>query len=266
MLSAKLTDEDLFSITEVYSDTDGSVKAVRNVNGVHVKRVALTRDSLRSLQQPASADGMSILFPPSPSPTEPLDPCMPNADVRDFLARRRSAGKRTLRAPGPDPETLNEILRVAARVPDHRRLEPWRFIVFEGDRREAFGTILADIKASNEEDADDKTLQEERDRFLRAPVVIAVISSPDVAHKTPVWEQELSCGAVCQNLLIAANAAGWAGCWLTEWIAYDAGVSDALGLGEHERVAGFVYLGTCEARPPERPRPDMATKISRWMT
>ena len=100
--------------------------------------------------------------------------------------------------------------------------------------------------------------------FTRAPVVVAVISSPDVTHKTPVWEQELSCGALCHNLLLAANASGWAGCWLTEWIAFSPGINQLLELGTHERVAAYIYLGTATAAPQERMRPDVAAKISRW--
>ena len=100
--------------------------------------------------------------------------------------------------------------------------------------------------------------------FTRAPVVVAVISSPDITHKTPVWEQELSCGAVCHNLLLTANASGWAGCWLTEWIAFSDGINTLLGLTEHERIAGFIYLGTAKENPQERLRPEISTKIERW--
>ncbi len=181
-----------------------------------------------------------------------------------MMALRRSGGKQMIGSPGPDPTELEEILRVAARVPDHRRLEPWRFIVFEGEARREFGARLAAIHAADHPDATERDMADARALPLRAPVVIAVISSPDPDHKTPVWEQELSAGAVCQNLLLSANAAGWAGVWLTEWIAYDRAVSVELGLTTHERVAGFIYLGTAKANPPERPRPDMPGKISRW--
>lgn len=204
------------------------------------------------------AKSMSSLFPPPPPNTESLLPVRPSAEARRLLALRRSAGKSSLSTPGPSPDQVDELLRIAARVPDHRKLEPWRFIVFEGEARAAFGARIAELQ--NDEAAKD----EDRGRLMRAPVVIAVISSPDTAHKTPVWEQELSCGAVCYNLLLAANAAGWAGCWLTEWIAFDAGVDELLSLGPDECVAGFIYLGTATANPPERPRPDIAVKITRW--
>ena len=149
-------------------------------------------------------------------------------------------------------------------MPDHRRLEPWRFIVFEGEARRRFGARIRAIYAAQNPDADEASLVTEAARPLRAPTVIAVISSPNPAHKTPVWEQELSAGALCQTLLLAANAAGWAGVWLTEWIAYDEQIAVELDLSETERVAGYIYLGTAKADNPERPRAHMADKIARY--
>ena len=207
---------------------------------------------------------MTDLFPTPPPPPGILPTTRPNAGTRTLLALRRSAGSKTLSDPGPSQEETNELLTVAARVPDHRRLEPWRFIVFEGEAREAFGETIAARHVELTPDASARDLEVERKRFLRAPVVIGVISSPTPEHKTPVWEQELSCGAVCYNLLLAANAAGWAGCWLTEWIAFDPVIATALDLVETERVAGFLYLGTAMADAPERPRPDIAEKTTRW--
>lgn len=206
---------------------------------------------------------MADLFPDPPETSTPLPADDDSQAVRRFLARRRSAGKQCLAAPGPDAQQLAELLRVAARVPDHRRVEPWRFITIEGGAREAFGARLGDIAAANgEHSASAQALA--RDLPLRAPVVIVVVSSPDHAHKTPVWEQELSAGAVCYNLLLAARAAGFGAVWLTEWIAYDAAVAETLGLGASERIAGFIYIGTPTAEAPERPRPDMTAKVVRW--
>ena len=208
---------------------------------------------------------MDTLFPAPVETGTPLSPPAANAALRQFLATRRSTGKKTLSEPGPSPVGVAELLRVAARVPDHRKLEPWRFIVLQGDQRRSFGDILGDIYRAAHPGEDDAKVEENASSLpMRAPVVIAVVSSPDVHHKTPVWEQELSAGAVCYNLLLAAGAAGWAGCWLTEWIAYDAVVATRLGLVTHERIAGFIYLGTATADAPERPRPDMASKITRW--
>ena len=188
----------------------------------------------------------------------------PSADARALLALRRSAGKQFLTAPGPSPADLDELLTIAARVPDHRKLSPWRFIVFEGDARAEFGKAIAKIHGDNLPDAESHDVIHAAGLPLRAPVMVAVISSPDHSHKTPVWEQELSAGAVCHNLLLAANASGWAGVWLTEWLAFDKKVDAVLGLTEGERVAGYIYLGTASMASPERPRADMSEKVTRW--
>jgi nitroreductase len=187
-----------------------------------------------------------------------------SAEARKTIALRRSISKRCLTEPGPSKETLDELLTVAARVPDHRRLAPWRFIVFEGDARDAFNARAVEIQKNENPDATETMLADTASYFTRAPVVIAVISSPNVNHKTPVWEQELSAGALCQNLLLAANASGWAGCWLSEWIAFSPGINQLIGLTEHERVAGYIYLGTAKDNPQERLRPDVSSKIERW--
>lgn len=207
---------------------------------------------------------MANRFPPAPPVGTPMLPVRPSAEARSLLALRRSASKHHLTEPGPSPEALDELLRVAARVPDHRRLSPWRFIVFEGGARASFGKALAGILDANTPDAESKDVLEAAGLPLRAPAIVAVISSPDHGHKTPVWEQELSAGAVCQNLLLAANAAGWAGVWLSEWMAFDPQVAKMLSLTEDERVAGFIYLGTATLGCPERPRAEMSEKIVRW--
>ncbi|WP_335613587.1 nitroreductase [Hyphomonas oceanitis] len=188
----------------------------------------------------------------------------PSADARAMLALRRSVGKQFLTEPGPSPSDLDELLTIAARVPDHRKLNPWRFIAFEGDARVEFGKAIAKIHGSNLPDAESQDVLHAAGLPLRAPVMVAVISSPDHTHKTPVWEQELSAGAVCHNLLLAANASGWAGVWLTEWLAFDKQVDAVLGLTEGERVAGYIYLGTATMASLERPRADMSEKVTRW--
>ena len=188
----------------------------------------------------------------------------PSPEARALLALRRSAGKQFLGAPGPNSEQLDELLTVAARVPDHRKMTPWRFIVFEGDARNAFGKELARIHGENNSESESKDVLEAAGLLLRAPVVVCVISSPTDDGRTPVWEQELSTGAVCYNLLLAANASGWAGAWLSEWPAFDPKVAATLRLTETERVAGFIYLGTSKVSPPERARADMSEKITRW--
>lgn len=187
----------------------------------------------------------------------------PSQAVRTFLSLRKSANKLFLKAPGPSPDELDELLSIAVRVPDHRKLTPWRFIVFEGQSRVAFGTELARI-AGKKPDAEERDVMDSAGLFLRAPVVIAVISSPVEDGRTPIWEQELSAGAVCYTLLLAANASGWAGVWLSEWPAYDADAARLLGLGGRERVAGFIHLGTSTLAPQERIRPDVSSLIQRW--
>ncbi len=207
---------------------------------------------------------MISIFPKAPAIGTAMPAALPSGDARHLLALRRSAGKTCLTSPGPAPDQMAEILTVAARVPDHRRLGPWRFIIFEGTTRDQFGAAAANIYAADNPDATIEALEQQRSLLLRAPSVIAVISSPDPTHKTPVWEQELSAGALCHNLLLTANAAGWAGCWLTEWIAFHDEINALLGLTEHERVAGYIYLGTATHDPLERMRPDTADRTSYW--
>ena len=183
----------------------------------------------------------------------------------DLLLKRRSAKPAMLAAPGPTSEQLTTILTAATRVPDHKKLEPWRFIVFEGEARAAFGRVL--LKACLAEEKETPTagrLETERMRLLRSPTVVAVISRTTPNPAAPEWEQILSCGAVCFNLCLAATALGFGTCWITEWYAYSPGVRAALKLAANERIAGFVYIGTAKERQPERERPLLAKVVSRW--
>ena len=179
----------------------------------------------------------------------------PAPDAMDLLLTRRSGSAKAMKEPGPSKKQLEDILRAGARAPDHGKLFPWRFIVCEGKGRERFGDILAEVMQADGERA--KQIDEERGRLLRAPLVIGVISSAREQHKIPVWEQELSAGAVCQNILIAATAMGCVGNWLTEWYAYHSIVKENMGLKPGERVAGFIYIGTAKDELEERPRPEM---------
>ncbi len=186
----------------------------------------------------------------------------PAPDALDLLLTRRSGSAKAMEKPGPNKKQLAQILQAGARAPDHGKLFPWRFIVFEGDGCIRAGDIIAEAaKADGERD---KQVEEERRRFLRAPVVIGVISSARELHKIPVWEQELSAGAVCQNILIAATALGFVGNWLTEWYAYHPTVKHGLGLKPGERVAGFIFIGTAKDPLEERPRPDMEKIVTRF--
>ena len=183
----------------------------------------------------------------------------------ELLLKRRSAKPAMLADPGPTSEQLTTILTAATRVPDHKKLEPWRFIVFEGEARAAFGRVL--LKACLAEEKETPTagrLEMERMRLLRSPTVIAVISRTTPNPAAPEWEQVLSCGAACFNLCLAATALGFGTCWITEWYAYSPGVRAALKLAANERIAGFVYIGTAKERQPERERPLLAKIVSRW--
>jgi nitroreductase len=182
------------------------------------------------------------------------------------LLTRRSVSANALAEPGPDSAQLDQILTAAARVPDHKKLVPWRFILFQGEAREAFGRALADICRKEEPASSAVRLEMESKRFMRAPLVIAVISQVSVPSPVPEWEQVLSAGAACQNLVVAASALGFGVNWVTEWCAYSDGVRQALGLAENERVAGFIYIGTAAAQPDERPRPALDEIVSAWQS
>jgi nitroreductase len=191
--------------------------------------------------------------------------CAVSQETIDLLLTRRSAKPAMLGAPGPSSAELATILTAAARVPDHKKLVPWRFIVFEGEARAAFGRVLSE--ACLAEDAQTPTpgrLESERMRLLRSPLVIAVISRVTPTPAAPEWEQLLSCGAACFNLCLAANALGFGTCWITEWYSYSPAVRNALRLAVNERIAGFVYIGTATQRQEERERPQLAGIVTRW--
>lgn len=182
----------------------------------------------------------------------------------ELLLARRSVVANKLGEPGPDAGQLQLMLEAAARVPDHKKLNPWRFIIFQGDARKIFGKILANALKSTDEDASAIRQETEANRFIRAPVVVAVISHVIENTAVPEWEQILSTGAACQNLLIAANASGFSAQWITEWYAYDAQVLKALGAQKNERVAGFIYIGTAQEQPVERDRPKLEDIVTYW--
>ncbi len=185
----------------------------------------------------------------------------PDPAVYDYLMRRRSAKK--LATPGPDDSQIERILTAAARVPDHGKLAPWRFIVLKGDARQEAGEILKKAWILREPDATPARLALEAERFTKSPVVIGVVSVIREG-KIPEWEQILSAGASCMNLCLAANALGFASNWLTGWPAYDETVRRELGLSQNERIAGFIHLGTAAEQPEERDRPDITSMTTYW--
>ena len=185
-------------------------------------------------------------------------------DELAFLRRRRSVPSRLLAAPGPDDEQLLAMLEEAVRVPDHGKLVPWRFLRIAGDHRLALGDLLAARARERDPAAPDAVVEKDRQRFSFAPVVVAVIARLDPDHKVPVQEQLLSGGAVCFALLQAAQALGFGAQWLTGWAAYDPAIGVRLGLAAHERVLGFIHIGTATGEVPERLRPDPHDLLSDW--
>ncbi len=182
--------------------------------------------------------------------------------VLRHLRTRRSVSASALVEPGPNRDTLAAMLTIAARVPDHKKLAPWRFIVLAGAARAAFGETLAAIVAANEPEASAARLETERTRFSRAPLVVVVVSSPKPHPACPEWEQVLSAGAVCLNLLHASAAMGYGAQWITEWYGFDEQVKAAFGLTAMERFAGFIYIGSAREHPADRERPDPAAITS----
>ena len=186
-------------------------------------------------------------------------------ETLELLMLRRSLTVKDMVHPGPSEEQIKQILKIGSRVPDHKKQVPWRFLTFEKSTRGKFGKILRTIFAKNNPKTNEKILDFEENRFLRAPLVIAVISTADKDNpKVPEWEQILTAGAVCQNILIASNAMGYASQWLTEWYAYDKVVLKKLNLNPNERIAGFIYIGTASKQPKERGRPDLANLVKKW--
>ena len=182
-----------------------------------------------------------------------------------FLLERRSVVAAQLCEPGPDSAQIIELIRAGIRVPDHKALAPWRFIVFTGDARSDFGRAIATIyQQLHGEECLPRHIENERNRLLRAPVVIAVVSSPVESEKVPVGEQRLSAGASCQNILHAAKALGFGAQWITEWIAYDSQVAKLLHLEQKEQIAGFIYIGTTATPPRERPRIEPEKRLTYW--
>jgi nitroreductase len=185
-------------------------------------------------------------------------------DTIEILKRRRSAPPPLMTGPAPSADELATILTIASRVPDHGKLAPWRFLVFAGLARDRASQSALEIRLGDKPDLDDGAQAEELRRFTRAPLVVAVISRAAPHQKIPEWEQVLSAGAVCMNMIVAARALGFSATWLTEWMAYDARFRAAIGLAEHERIAGFLHIGRTTAAIEDRPRPVLAEIVTNF--
>ena len=184
--------------------------------------------------------------------------------VLSYLQTRRSVSARFLTGPEPTQKDIDTMVSIAARVPDHGKLAPWRFVIIQGEARHELGHVISYLATHKHGINDPERLAVEKKRFCHAPLVIAVISKATEHPKIPLWEQQLSAGAVCMNLLSAASALGYGACWLTEWMAYDRDFCSALGLAEAERVAGFIHIGHVSQEPSDRPRPALADIMTAW--
>jgi nitroreductase len=202
---------------------------------------------------------LAVSVPPAPlfGDVIALEECQA---VIDALAVRRSASAMTLHGPGPSPSELQDLLRLAARAPDHGKLNPWRFIILEGDGKVAFAARLEAIAATR---PDANKAVAALGKLKTPPLAVVVVSAP-VEGQIPEWEQVMSAGAVCTLMLTAASAMGYGANWITDWYAFDEAALAVLGLNKSERVAGFVYIGTAAEPPQERVRPDVASLTQVW--
>jgi nitroreductase len=185
-------------------------------------------------------------------------------DAIELLKIRRSVKPREMTGPGPSPAELDTILTIGARVPDHGKLTPWRFIVFEGEARHRAGEVIAKVFARKNPGAPAAEIDVEKRRLTDAPLVIGVVSLTKPHPKVPPWEQELSAGASVMNIVTAATALGYGACWLTGWFAFDRDVLDGLGLKPHEKLAGLVHIGTPTKPSEDRPRPALSEIVTRF--
>jgi nitroreductase len=185
-------------------------------------------------------------------------------DALELLKTRKSISAPFLSAPPPNDAELTEIFGIASRVPDHGKLTPWRFIVFNGEARLQASSALAELYRKQHPDADQKRLETERNRLAQAPLVVAVVSKAAPHPKIPEWEQVLSAGNAAMNLVLAVHALGYAAQWTTDWIAYDVEAGKILGLQPGERFVAIVHIGTSTVPPVDRPRPPVADIVSYW--
>lgn len=201
---------------------------------------------------------MTAPLPAAPPFGAPIEQ-PPRREVLEFLALRRSASAVTLAAPAPAPEELSQLLHLAARAPDHGKLTPWRFIVLHGEDKAAFAARLEELALGR----GDARAAAKLVKLKTPPMGVAVISRA-AAGEIPEWEQVLSAGAVCTNLLYASQAMGYGANWITDWYAYDDEARAILGLMPHERVAGYILIGTPAGPPLERERPKDEDLVTRW--
>jgi nitroreductase len=180
-----------------------------------------------------------------------------------LLETRRSGKAREMAAPGPSEAQLEQMLRIAARSPDHGKITPWRFVVVGQDQRHELALLFRRALAANEPDATSAHHAKANEFAHQGEALVVLLSAPVEDHKIPVWEQQLSCGAVAMNLLSAAHALGFVGAWLTGWYSYDPMVREGFCIG-NERIAGFFFFGSPTLPLAERPRPELEGVVRRW--
>ena len=200
----------------------------------------------------------SSRVPPAPEFGQPC-PVRPSHEVLALMATRRSSSAQTLAAPGPSETELTDLLRLAARAPDHGKMTPWRFIILEGEAKAA---LVERLRALAGRQSNPVKAEAALAKMSAPPLGVVVVSSPREGGK-PVWEQQMSAGAVCMNLLLAAEAMGYGANWITDWYSYDPQGRALMGVREGEQVAGAVFLGTSSEDPLERVRPDLDALVSR---
>ncbi len=182
-----------------------------------------------------------------------------------LLFNRRSVPPRLLTDPAPTGPDLEIILAAACRAPDHGALRPWRFIVIRDKARERLGAVFAEARRQRDAAASPQDLEAERRKPLRAPLVLAVAAVVSEEHPSVrAVDQVLATGCAAHGVLLAAQALGYGGIWLTGSNCHDPNVKAALGLAPKDAIVGYLYLGTPSAEPPPRPRPDPATLIIPW--
>jgi nitroreductase len=185
------------------------------------------------------------------------------SSVLAFLKSRKSASAKAMMGPGPSNSQIEEILDIAVRVPDHGKLSPWRLILIEGEGRLTIGQGFAEVWANNNPNHGTESLDFQRGLFMRAPVILIVVSTAAIHGKIPIWEQQMSSAAVCYNVVLAATALGFDAQWQSDWVAYDEGAKAVMGVAPHEKVSGIIYIGTSSAPLEDRPRPNVSSMLTR---
>lgn len=206
---------------------------------------------------------MKRIVAPADGPYLPKSMLNDRSSALALLKTRRSAKPRELVGPGPSDAELEQILTIAARVPDHGQLQPWRFVIVDDDQRDRFEAVLREALAEHDPCATLAHHQKEHEFAHYPGRLVVIVSAPVADHKIPLWEQLLSCGAAAMNMLMAAHALGFVAGWVTGWRTYSPRVEKAF-CNQGERIAGFIFIGHEGREIEERPRPAPADVASRW--